>query len=642
MSRTATILPEAVREALRLPWSGSVSEWADRHRILSGPACTEAGQWRTQRAPYLRGPMDAFGDPEVAEIIIVKNVQSGASEAMLNQMGYAMAEDPGPGMLVNPTEENTGYVQRDRLRPMIEASDEMKRHTTGRIWDLSGDAFRFDVMSLYFGSSNSIPSLRGKPVRYLWLDDVDAYAAYAGTEGDPVKLAMARSTAFWDSKIVLISTATTINGTIWRAWLRSNMQQYWMPCPRCGAYTIWTFEQLKLPKELRDPDEIIENDGCVWYECAKCGGRIEETEKEASVAAGVWVPEGQAVDESDRLTGKPKRSRRVCGFRYWAIVSPWVAWTKIMADWFEANTEEGIITGGLHAFLNNTLAKPYQETGWEKKPSEFDALRGEFSRGTVPADCAMLVAGADYHKSAGGVVRIDYEVRGFAPGLKNYVVTSGSVDSFEMLDLVLWRTPYPWADGTAADRRAWLMVPTVFVDSGDKPDDVYDWCLTQRGRAIPTKGKRGPLARPLQVTDVESATERRLSRRVRRKYKGLAYIGVDTHFFKDQVTGWTEPVKNAEGEVVKQPLTQFYAEIPDYYFAEFTNEHKVKHRTRRGDVRWVWEPLTSSSPTHFLDTAVLAAAAAFYKGLHYLRAPGERGTGTGQRRIKRRIGRVYR
>ena len=626
MSRTATkIWTDAERSALHLPAALTVSEWADRHRMLAGPACVEAGNWRTDRTPYLRDLMDAFGDPEVEEETIVKSVQSAGSEAMLNQIAYAIAEDPGPGMLVNPREEDTRYVQRDRIRPMVEASGELMRHTTGRIWDMASDAFRFDVMAMYFGSSNSIPSLRGKPIRYLWLDDVDAYALYAGTEGNPVELAKNRATTFWDRKIVLLSTPTTVNGFIWQNWLRSNMQQYYMPCPHCGAYTIWKFGLLKIAKTLRDPDEIREEDGCVWYECGKCGGRIEEVEKEPLVAAGRWVPEGQTIDADGNLKGRPKRSRRHSGFRYWAIVSPWVRWTEIMAKWFEASTEEGLITGMLHAFLNNVLAKPFQETGWEKEASELAELRADFSRGTVPNDCLILVAAADYHKSLeGGVVTIAFEVRGFGYGLKNYVINSGWVDSFETLDAILWQTPYPWTDSTEAGQKPWLTVTTLFIDSGHETDDVYNYCLSQRGRAIPTKGKRGPLVKPLQVTDVESATERRLSRPARRKYRGLPFINVDTAFFKSQVTGWTESRKDKDGEIVRKALTHFYSEISDNYLDEFTNEHRVKLRNKRGDWRWVWEPVKGGAPCHFLDTAVLTAAAAFYKGLHYLRSPDEK------------------
>ena len=33
----------------------TVSEWADRYRVLSQRASSEPGRWRTERTPYLQG-----------------------------------------------------------------------------------------------------------------------------------------------------------------------------------------------------------------------------------------------------------------------------------------------------------------------------------------------------------------------------------------------------------------------------------------------------------------------------------------------------------------------------------------------------------------------------------------------------------
>lgn len=38
----------------------TVSQWADRHRVLSSRSASEAGPYRTSRTPYLRGIMDAL------------------------------------------------------------------------------------------------------------------------------------------------------------------------------------------------------------------------------------------------------------------------------------------------------------------------------------------------------------------------------------------------------------------------------------------------------------------------------------------------------------------------------------------------------------------------------------------------------
>ena len=57
-----------VMAALQPPPKLSVAQWADRERRLSSEASAEPGRWYTDRAPYLRGIMDAISDPTVREV----------------------------------------------------------------------------------------------------------------------------------------------------------------------------------------------------------------------------------------------------------------------------------------------------------------------------------------------------------------------------------------------------------------------------------------------------------------------------------------------------------------------------------------------------------------------------------------------
>ncbi|GAH67044.1 unnamed protein product, partial [marine sediment metagenome] len=161
----------------------------------------------------------------------------------------------------------------------------------------------------------------------------------------------------------------------------------------------------------------------------------------------------------------------------------------------------------------------------------------------------------------------------------------------------------------------------LFVDSGYEPDDVYEYCRKRPGFTIPTKGEPGPCMKPLRPSDLESATERRLNRRQKIRYRGMQLLLIDTHYFKNQVTSWVTPRRDDDGKIIADALTLFYDEVPEYYFKEFGNEQLVKVRDKRGNAKWLWQPVTKGAPSHSLDTAVLCAAAAYYKGIQYLRDP---------------------
>ena len=54
----ALIYRSAFVEGLKPDPDLTVSQWADRYRMLSNKASAEPGPWRTDRTPYLREIMD--------------------------------------------------------------------------------------------------------------------------------------------------------------------------------------------------------------------------------------------------------------------------------------------------------------------------------------------------------------------------------------------------------------------------------------------------------------------------------------------------------------------------------------------------------------------------------------------------------
>jgi phage terminase large subunit GpA-like protein len=551
----------------------TVSDWADRYRRLPIRGAAEAGQWRTDRVPYMAAVMDAFSDDEVDEITGMFNIQSGKTEAVLNMLGWAIDCEPGPALYSMPRNEDTPYIANERIRPMLEDSPQLAAHITAQKWDLQKQQFYLDTMTLYFTGSNSAAGFQTKSLRYVVLDDVTEYARYATLKFNPVADAEKRLTTYrgLGAKFVKIGPPGEKHEYMWQSWLKSNRQKYWMACPACGLRTVWIPARLKVDPRLTTADDILKHED-VWYECGGCGEKIREDHKAEIVAGGVWL------------------------------------------------------AAGLYkTYVNKTLAEPYEEAVEKRDPAELAKYKGSFSRGTVPAEAMLLTAGADYHEDQKGSVRIDYQVRAFAADGRNWVVTVGAANSFDELDELVLASPWPWADGTANEKKPWLAVGTLFVDSGFKSDKVYEYCLRWPGLTIPTKGADYRQQKVLQVKTVDEAVKRRRGATLRARYRGLQYVLVDTHFFKDMATGWAEPSRDATGRITAGPLTEYYEEIPEYFFTEFTNEHKVR-QVVRGRIRHVWVPVTEHAECHALDTSVLCAAAAWFRGATFHRSGRRRMT----------------
>src|SRR3954452_3243540 len=100
----------------------TIWQWADAYRMLSPEASAEPGPWRTDRAEYLRGIMEAISDPAIERVVGMLASQVGKTECALNACGFHIAHDPAPILVLQPTGEMAEAWSKDRLAPMLRDS----------------------------------------------------------------------------------------------------------------------------------------------------------------------------------------------------------------------------------------------------------------------------------------------------------------------------------------------------------------------------------------------------------------------------------------------------------------------------------------------------------------------------------------
>jgi phage terminase large subunit GpA-like protein len=253
----------------------SVSEWADAHRFLSQTASGEPGPWRTERTPYMREIMDCLSPSSpVEKVIFMKGAQIGGTEAGNNWIGYVIHHSPGPMLAVQPTVEMAKRWSKQRVASLIDSTPVLRdRVKEARSRD-SGNTVQskeFPGGILVMTGANSAVGLRSMPVRYLFLDEVDAYDFDVDGEGDPVSLASQRTITFANRKIFLVSTPT-IQGfsRIELEYEASDRRRWWVPCPECNEHQVLEEKRLQWPKD--QPESAA-------YYCAHCGVAIPSHRK---------------------------------------------------------------------------------------------------------------------------------------------------------------------------------------------------------------------------------------------------------------------------------------------------------------------------------------------------------------------------
>ena len=271
---------------LKPPENITVSEWADKYRMLDARSSAMPGPWRTEHTPYLKGIMDEFNNYETEEIIYVKPTQVGGTECLQNMVGYIIQQDPAPTMIVYPTDKLAESISENRLQPMIKVAPGLKSRFLEN--ESTRLELQFDGMYLTLAGSNSPSSLASKAIKYLFLDEVDKYPGASKKEADPISLARERTKTFHNKKIFITSTPTLRDGHIWKALEDADIEKhYFVPCPHCGEYIELMMKQIKFPKG--DNMSYADRAEFATYVCQECGCIITDKDKPDMLKLGEWM-----------------------------------------------------------------------------------------------------------------------------------------------------------------------------------------------------------------------------------------------------------------------------------------------------------------------------------------------------------------
>ena len=590
-------IAEAWRQGLTPDPLLTVSEWADRHRVLSQRAASEPGRWRTRRTPYLKEIMDALSPTSTIErVVFMKGAQVGGSETGNNWIGYVIHQAPGPMMAVAPTVEMAKRNSKQRIDPLIEESAALKRLVKERRSRDSGNTVlskEFPGGVLVMTGANSAVGLRSMPARYLFLDEVDGYPGDVEGEGDPILLAERRAATFQRRKVFLTSTPKTKGlSRIEREFEASDQRRYFVPCPECGEYQALSFANLTWPEGR--PREAK-------YRCAQCGASIDEHRKTEMLERGAW-----------RATAKG--NGKTAGFHLSSLYSPvgWYSWADAAVLFEAAKANPELMKG----FVNTVLGEPYLEAHEAPEWRHLYERREAYRIGTVPAGGLFLTAGVDVQKD-----RIELEVVAWGRSKESWSVDYRVLDGdtarpevWDRLDEVLARD-WPRKGGGA------MPIRVMCVDSGYATQDVYAWvrrhpqaawgpagaAARQPRTAVAVKGRARDTALILGVSTADGGGRRR----------GLRVWSVSGPVAKGELYRWLKLERPTEEEIAAgkgtPPGTCHFPHYGEEYFKQLTAERRVI-RIRKGFPAASWEK-DPARRNEALDCRVYARAAAAIHGL---------------------------
>lgn len=576
----------------------AVSAWADAHRVLSARAAAEPGPYRTARTPYLRAILDDLSPTSpIARVVFKKCAQVGASESGNCWLGSIVDQAPGPVMIVQPTVELAKRYSNQRIAPLFDESERLRsRIRPARTRDSGNTVLLKEFLGgvLVITGANSAAGLRSMPVRYLFVDEVDAYPGDIEDEGDPVALARARLRTFSFRAKEFICSTPKLKGMsrISREYEASDRRKYFVPCPLCGAMQVLEFSRLRW--QPGKPESVI-------YQCSACEGSFGEHHKTRMLAKGEWRATAAPAEAGDEL--------RVHGYHISGLYSPsgWLGWAEIVRQWEAAAND----ADARKTFINTVLGEEWEEEAdavpdWQRLYERREA----WHYGTVPERGLFLTAGADIQLD-----RIEIDVWAWGRGLESWLIEHivlngdpGRPEVWASLTELLSRT---WEHATGAR----LALQRLAIDTGFATQSVYLWTRSQdRATVLPVRGigtydRLVPVSGPTKVEVMENG------KRLRR---GLNLWTVSVSFFKKEFykhLGLTKPTNEQLAAGFTFPAG--YVHLPDIVSDEWIRQLVAKQqviiRSRRGfATRTEWRQLRPRNEA--LDCRTYARAAVWLAG----------------------------
>jgi phage terminase large subunit GpA-like protein len=589
------VVARAMR-AWRPPPRRSLSQWADEFFVLSTETAAEPGRWRT--LPYQVGIMDAITDPETEQVSLMKSSRVGYTLSVSAAIGYYMHQDPSSILVVQPTVDDSKGFSKETVAPMLRdvpvlaqlrVQDVEYKGPKDGSNTLTHKAFPGGILSLT--GANSGTGFRRISRRVVILDEVDAYPVSAGSEGDPVRLAMKRSEAFWNRKTIAGSTPLLAGRSrIEALFLAGDQRRYFVPCPACGHMDFLAFREGERGHWMAWTEKMPKT---AHFVCRGCGCEIPHHQKRWMVERGEW------------RGSQPFKGH--ASFHIWAAYSyaPNATWEHIVAEFLSSKAEG---PEALRTFVNTALGETWVEKGEAPDWQRVYLRREKYELATVPIRPVLLTAGVDVQRD-----RLVWEVVAWGGDKASWSIDAGVIPGdtsregaegpWPALDQLLERS---WAGLDGVEHRVQLLA----IDAGFNTQMVYNWARRYpMNRVIACKGVSTAKTLIGSPSPVDVTTR---GKKMARGYK-VWPVGVD--IAKSELYGWLrlDPPTKESGD----PLPPGFCHFPEHgeeYFKQLTAEHLVSTVNRRGFRVYEWQVLPGRE-NHYLDCRVYARAAAALAGL---------------------------
>lgn len=460
----------------------TIDEWADTRRKLPRGASAEAGQYSTDRMPYLREVMQWLSpqDP-TQQVKVLKGTQLGFTEVGNNVAMYYMDVVPTSQLMIMPTETLAKDHSNRKLTPSLRAMPYLaKRIGGGKTKDDIGGTFEktYPGGMLKIAWAGSAANYRSVSARVLIMDDIDGFPDDVEGEGEPLDLGKKRTDSFGNQRKIYTNGTPTVKGRSKSddEYEDSDRRRFYMPCPHCTpkdkrkqtreTMVVFEFEHFKFDYD----EDTYELKSDVRFQCPHCGELIDEHFK-------TWMMDSRnGAKTIAENPGHPHKGLRVPSF-----YSPvgFLSWNEIVREFLQA--KKAMNRGDIRkmkTWENTRNARAWEEDIDKVDVSELSTHKEAYAA-EVPDRVLVLTMGTDVQKD-----RLEWEVVGWCRNYETYSIARGVFvgdplqdDVWRMLDAQIMKNYYH-------ESGQFMNIFAAGVDEGYLTTKVHDFCRARAGRNV--------------------------------------------------------------------------------------------------------------------------------------------------------------
>lgn len=594
------ILAAAIRGARPDP-ELHVDQWSEQHMVVPKHAA-RPGKYRIEVTPMARRIMQCLSPRHPCRRVMVK----GASQMLKTQvaLNWLMASShlaPGNMLVLEPTDSlakrlSARVQECIRNVPVLDAVFAKPRGRDSRNTIFAKD---FTGGTMYIATAGAAANLAEIPARYVYIDEIRELWANVDGQGDPIRLAEARTTQYGSNKKILLTSSPGLAGSdpTDEEFDRGTQEVYLVPCPHCGHHHELNLAGFHFE---RDPDSGFMSRA--WFACPECGAEINEGHKPKMLRD---EPLGGTAHWHARSTGDGDTT----SFHYSAFYAPAhaISWRDLAREYAHAKQRwERGDPNGMQVFYNNRLALSWSNTLDSTTAQELMA-RASCAPRVVPEWALVVTIDVDTQ-----VNRLEVQAQAWGAGHETAVidhqVLMGSPTADPADPASVWarldeyrRTPFAHASG--------VLIPASItgIDSGGaNTSDVYHWGgLRTHTGVLVHHGATRP-GRPV-VSNLPSKVD--IDWNGRRIDNGCQLWQIGTDTAKDHL--WNR-FKLAEGH----GAMHFNTTLPLAWYEQLLAERPFLRRKPGGGYKRVWDKANAGDRNEALDLAVGNLALYHHLGLH--------------------------